>query len=157
MMAFFMVMRIMGMDEGVKDMVEGYFSNPVGFKKSFSGGRNILSQGNSLQSMEVRNNFIIRRRGEEAALQQVADAIEGALLDSELAGAGDARVELVMTRQGLRIEMMEGVEGEIYFDKSSAQLKPERRRWSAYRRGSRVRPYHRGRAHAREGRSGVLR
>lgn len=107
--------------------------------------------------MEVRNNFIIRRREEEAALQQVADAIEGALMDSELAGAGDARVELVMTTQGLRIEMMEGVEGEIYFDKSSAQLKPERRRWSAYRRGSRVRPHHRGRAHAREGWSRVLR
>ena len=30
MMAFFLVMWIMGMEEGVRDVVEGYFSNPVG-------------------------------------------------------------------------------------------------------------------------------
>ena len=94
MMAFFMVMWIMNMDEGVKEMVEGYFSNPVGFKKSFSGGRNILSQGNSLMSMEVRNNFIIKRREEEETLKQTAQAIEGALQESGLAEGADAVVEV---------------------------------------------------------------
>ena len=62
MMAFFMVMWIMGMDEGVKDIVEGYFSNPVGYKKGCSGGRNILSQGNSIVSMEVRQSSVVQRR-----------------------------------------------------------------------------------------------
>ncbi|MFN5202555.1 MAG: flagellar motor protein MotB, partial [Gemmatimonas sp.] len=33
MMAFFMVMWILGMDEKTKQAVEGYFSNPVGYKK----------------------------------------------------------------------------------------------------------------------------
>ena len=37
MMAFFMVMWIMGMDEGTKNMVQGYFQNPVGFKRGYSG------------------------------------------------------------------------------------------------------------------------
>lgn len=127
MMAFFMVMWIMNMDEGVKDMVEGYFSNPVGFKKSFSGGRNILSQGNSLMTMEVRNNFIIKRREEEETLRETAEAIEGALLDSGLAEGTNAMVEIVVSDQGLRIEMMETGAGEIFFDQSSAQLKPQLR------------------------------
>ena len=127
MMAFFMVMWIMNMDEGVKELVEGYFSNPVGFKKSFSGGRNILSQGNSLMSMEVRDNFIIKRREEEQELRQAAEAIESALVDGGLAEGANAVVEVVVTDQGLRIEMMETGEGETFFDKSSAELKPQLR------------------------------
>jgi chemotaxis protein MotB len=32
MMAFFMVMWILGMDDKTKQAVEGYFANPVGYK-----------------------------------------------------------------------------------------------------------------------------
>jgi chemotaxis protein MotB len=35
MMAFFMVMWLLSMDQKMKDAIEGYFSNPVGFKKGF--------------------------------------------------------------------------------------------------------------------------
>ncbi len=34
MMAFFLVMWLLGMSQEVKDLVQGYFSNPVGFKKA---------------------------------------------------------------------------------------------------------------------------
>ena len=38
MMAFFMVMWILGMDDKVKQAVEGYFSNPVGYKRGYGAG-----------------------------------------------------------------------------------------------------------------------
>src|SRR5690606_34843746 len=47
MMAFFMVMWIVGMETDVKELVQGYFSNPVGFKKSYAVGDNPLGSGAS--------------------------------------------------------------------------------------------------------------
>jgi chemotaxis protein MotB len=38
MMAFFMVMWILGMDDQTKKAIEGYFSSPVGYKKGYSSG-----------------------------------------------------------------------------------------------------------------------
>jgi chemotaxis protein MotB len=125
MMAFFMVMWIMSMDAGVKDMVQGYFQNPVGFKRSFSGGRNILSQGNSITNLEVRRTVILkRRREEEARLQAAASAIRAEINESGLMEGLSAAVEVVVTDDGLRVEMMETGRGETFFDKSSASLKP---------------------------------
>ncbi len=125
MMAFFMVMWIMSMDEGVKDMVQGYFQNPVGFKRSFSGGRNILSQGNSITNLEVRRTVILKRRHEEEArLQAAASAIRAEIDRSGLMEGLNAAVEVVVTDDGLRVEMMETGRGQTFFDRASASLKP---------------------------------
>ena len=47
MMAFFMVMWILGMDQTLKNSIEGYFSNPIGFKKGYSAGKSPVSSGSS--------------------------------------------------------------------------------------------------------------
>jgi chemotaxis protein MotB len=39
MMAFFMVMWILGMDDQTKSAIEGYFSNPVGRRRSAGHAR----------------------------------------------------------------------------------------------------------------------
>ena len=124
MMAFFMVMWIMGMDEGVKNMVQGYFLNPVGFEKGYSGGRNLLSQGNSIMNRADRSVLVMHRWEEEQLLHDVASKIRESLdLDTLTSGLG-AEVEFTMTEDGLRIEMMETAEGETFFESSSAELKP---------------------------------
>ena len=122
MMAFFMVMWIMGMDDGVKNMVQGYFQNPVGFKRSFSGGRNPLSAGNALVHMNLQD-VIILRRNEEDRLEATAAQIEMRLGQLDAEGL-DASVEVVVTHQGLRIEIMETGSGETFFDQGSWTLKP---------------------------------
>ena len=125
MMAFFLVMWIMGMDQGVKDIVQGYFNNPIGFKRSFSGGKNILSQGNSITNLDVRRNVILeRRQAEEARLGEIGEAIEAALAATGIDPAAGASVQVVVTDQGLRIEMMETNEGHVFFDAASARLQP---------------------------------
>ena len=44
MMAFFLVMWIVGMDDNAKNVIEGYFSNPVGYKKGYSAGGTVLGE-----------------------------------------------------------------------------------------------------------------
>ena len=61
MTAFFLIMWIMGMDQGVKGLVQGYFANPVGIRQSFSRGTNPISAGSSPVDVELRTTT--RRRG----------------------------------------------------------------------------------------------
>ena len=101
MMAFFLVMWIMSMDEGVKDMVQGYFQNPVGFKKTFSGGTNPLSAGNFITNLDVKRSVILNRRQQEEGFEVAAEEIQAFLAsDSVMAGLA-AEVEVVITEEGL--------------------------------------------------------
>jgi chemotaxis protein MotB len=124
MMAFFLVMWIMSMDQGVKDLVQGYFQNPVGFKRTFSGGTNPLSAGNSITNMEIKRTVILNRRQQEKKFEAAAQEIRGRLQDEGLMKGLDADVQIVITDEGLRIELMETGAGDVFFDKASAQLKP---------------------------------
>src|ERR1044071_10369056 len=62
MMAFFMVMWILGMDQKLKESIEGYFANPVGFKKGYSGGKSPLSSGLSPGQVQTQPVQLIARR-----------------------------------------------------------------------------------------------
>jgi chemotaxis protein MotB len=124
MMAFFMVMWILGMDQGVKDMVEGYFSNPVGFQRAFSGGSNPVSRGSSPTDMDPRRVRLVSRERQRLRFEQAAEEIKGKMEEAGLVTGQAASVEIVVTEQGLRIELMETGEGEVFFDKASASLKP---------------------------------
>lgn len=124
MMAFFLVMWIVSMDEGVKDMVQGYFQNPVGFKKTFSGGTNPMAAGNFITNLEVKRTVILNRRLQEKRFNEAADEIHTKLeADSLLAGM-NAEVEIVVTEEGLRIELMETAGDGAFFERASANLKP---------------------------------
>src|SRR3569832_2092491 len=68
MMAFFMVMWILGMDQNLRNSVEGYFSNPVGFKKGYTAGKSPLSSGNSPGQVQQTPLRLVSRKIEEEAL-----------------------------------------------------------------------------------------
>lgn len=124
MMAFFLVMWIMGMDEGVRNMVQGYFTNPVGFRRAFSGGANPLSVGSSPMSADVQGLMVLSRRDQQQAFEDVAGQIKDKLSRKGLLEDLGADVEIVVTDEGLRIELMETGEEEILFSSGSAELKP---------------------------------
>ena len=122
MMAFFMVMWILGMDEGMKEMVQGYFQNPVGFKRSFSGGRNPLSSGNFIVDLQSKRTVIINRREQERRFEEAATHILERLEEGGLLQGLEAEVEISISDDGLRIELMEtGGEG-MFFGSGSAEL-----------------------------------
>ena len=123
MMAFFMVMWILGMDQKLKESIEGYFSNPVGFKKGYSAGSTPLSSGNSPATAETTPLKLISRRGEERELEEMGGRIKSKLKEAGLTAIGD-RIEIIRTTTGLRIELAEGVNGQEFFAMASAQMTP---------------------------------
>jgi chemotaxis protein MotB len=124
MMAFFLVMWIMSMDQGVKDLVQGYFQNPVGFKRTFSGGTNPLAAGNFVKNMDIKRTVILNRRQQEERFKSAAAEIQDRIDQQGIMNGLDAEVEIVVTDEGLRIELMETGRGEVFFDKASSLLKP---------------------------------
>lgn len=124
MMVFFLVMWIVGMEAGVRDLIEGYFTNPVGFKRMYGSGQNILAVGSSPVQTDVRRlSLLIReyqRERFERAQQRIYDRI-GA--HPELAGL-QAQVEVMITDQGLRIELLEEEGGEPFFGLGSSAILP---------------------------------
>lgn len=123
MMAFFMVMWILGMDENLKRAIEGYFSNPIGFKKGYSGGNSPLASGSSPASIRREAVEIAAREMQAQRFDRVANALRSRLDSIAKVGTLAVRVEIVITSDGLRIELVEDDAGETFFPFGSADMK----------------------------------
>ncbi|HVX41895.1 MAG TPA: flagellar motor protein MotB [Gemmatimonadaceae bacterium] len=121
MMAFFMVMWIIGMDQHVRDSIEGYFANPIGYKKGYTAGRSPLSSGMSPMSVSTTPLRLIARDEERAQLDSMGGRIKSRLKEAGLTAIGD-RVEIVETSTGLRIELADGDHGQDFFPMASATM-----------------------------------
>jgi chemotaxis protein MotB len=124
MMAFFMVMWILGMDENLRKAVEGYFSNPVGFKKGYSAGASPLSSGASPASIKRDAIELATRKYQQAQFASASTQIKQRVDSLTLAGGLKARVEVTVTSEGLRIELIEDANGDTFFPFGSADMKP---------------------------------
>jgi chemotaxis protein MotB len=123
MMAFFMVMWILGMDENVKQAVEGYFSNPVGYKKGFGAGASPIGSGASPARAASGQVRLLVRAAEGQRMAAVARAVEKAVAgDGSLKKLG-AKVEVKVGKDGLRIELVESGSGDVYFPVGSSSMK----------------------------------
>ncbi|MGZ8457391.1 MAG: flagellar motor protein MotB [Gemmatirosa sp.] len=123
MMAFFMVMWILGMDDKVKQAIEGYFSNPVGYKKGASAGASPISSGSS--PMKAANNQVkmIVRSAEQRRFGELAAELKKVLDNHAQLKKLNAKVDVVVTKDGLRIELIESGSGEVFFPVGSSQMK----------------------------------
>lgn len=124
MMAFFMVMWLLSMDQKMKDAIEGYFSNPVGFKKGFSAGTNVTSNGNSPAGEQKPPLRMMIHSAEEKRFTQVANDLRNRINGTAELKMIGAHVEAVNTKAGLRIELIESGNGQTFFENGSAQMKP---------------------------------
>ena len=125
MMAFFMVMWIIGMDQATKSAIEGYFQNPIGFQQGAASTMNMIELGSAPKPpSSIMPVQVVARQIEEQRFRDIGEKIQ-AKLEGE-AGLGDlaAQVEIVMTDQGLRIELVESEDGETFFEAASSTLKP---------------------------------
>jgi chemotaxis protein MotB len=124
MMAFFMVMWILGMDEKTKQAIEGYFSNPIGYKKGYSAGSSPISSGSSPSKVQTNQLRLIVRTQETQKFGSLAAQIRRVLGENAQLKSLGARVEVVVTKEGLRIELIESGRGDIFFALGSSQVKP---------------------------------
>jgi len=124
MMAFFMVMWIMGMDPTTKDSIQGYFQNPVGFKKGFGAGQNPLSSGNALRHEGPRTVAVAPREAQRNRFQETADRIRERIeQDVQLTGLS-GNFEITVTNEGMRIEMTDAGSSDAFFALGSAVPRP---------------------------------
>ncbi len=104
MMAFFMVMWLMGSSEKVKSAVSGYFRDPQGFKKQSGTG----VTGDGEQITISKDDMPALKDKIQSAMKQLPDFKQ--IRD---------HVSMTVTGEGLRIELMEK-EGGMFFQSGSA-------------------------------------
>ena len=122
MMAFFMVMWILGMDQQLRQAIEGYFSNPVGYKKGYSGGATPISSGASPATVKTNAVFLASREYQRKRFDEVASELKSKVDSVAQVGKLRAKVEIIVTDAGLRIELIEDGTGDALFPIGSAQL-----------------------------------
>ena len=127
MMAFFMVLWIMGMEAGAKELMQGYFQNPVGFKKGYGGGTNPLSIGNAPQNLDVKRIALMARDGQRTRFVEAIDQMRLRLETMPELDALKDQIEFVVTNEGLRIELLDGSTQEMFFASGSATMLPRAR------------------------------
>ncbi len=126
MMAFFLVMWLVSQDEPVKQAVQNYFQDPAGFMKG--KGQGVMKNGKSpvdSPSKGVKDVSSILER-ERKILVSMSQKIQESLEEMpELKGLMDY-VEIEITQEGLRIQLIDGSNDEEsnFFDLGSAKLKP---------------------------------
>lgn len=123
MMAFFMVMWILGMDDKTKQAIEGYFANPVGYKKGYGAGSSPLSTGTAPTNVQKTPLRMIVRSTEQRTFEQLKNAILEKVASNDSLKSLKALVDVQVTNDGLRIELVETGSGDVYFPTGSAKMK----------------------------------
>ncbi len=123
MMAFFMVMWILGMDDQTKQAIEGYFANPVGYKKGYGAGSSPISTGSAISNVQKTQLRMIVRSTEQRTFEQLRTSILDKLAASDSLKRLNAVVDVQVTNDGLRIELVESGEGDVYFPIGSSKMK----------------------------------
>jgi chemotaxis protein MotB len=121
MFALFLVMWIVNQSTDIRSAVAGYFQDPLGRADEFGSS---IMPGEGAQSSTVRpltpSEVMDMRRNRLGALAQ---NLEGQLdKDTDLGDARD-KIEIQMTADGLRIQLLEDSTG-VFFDTGSAVPNP---------------------------------
>lgn len=130
MMAFFLVMWIVGLSKPQRDAIAAYFRSPSGFMKTAHGGKSPMSRteeksrnGKPAPLIPLDGGHADVAAAMEAQFKAVAEAILKELTKTpEFRGLRDS-VQVHLTNEGLRIELMEKT-SSLFFDTGSAKLKP---------------------------------
>jgi chemotaxis protein MotB len=123
MMAFFLVMWLVGQSPQVKAAVAGYFRDPGVFETTRGGG---VLPGGTEGLTETGATPTVPDSVEEAreVLERAAENLRQALARVPALKALEDRIEITVTAEGLRIELLENAQNS-FFAVGSAQLLPE--------------------------------
>ena len=130
MKAFFLVMWLVGQSPSVKHSVAGYFREPGVFDYEHSrgmipGGTPGVEPGRS--PADTASEAEGRLKHEEDVLKQAAEHVRQKLAEMPNISSLREQIELTLTSEGLRIELVERA-GSSFFDSGSAALLGESER-----------------------------
>ncbi|MHB1297451.1 MAG: flagellar motor protein MotB [Gemmatimonadaceae bacterium] len=119
MMAFFLVMWLVGLDDETRRAIEQYFSHPIGYHSGSSSGDSPIATGPSPAAAGDARFRMIVRSSEERAFRDAATRLN-TQLDSLSGALSKISVEVTVGDDGLRIELIESGAGDTYFPRGSA-------------------------------------
>ncbi|MBP7779393.1 MAG: OmpA family protein [Acidobacteria bacterium] len=130
MMAFFLVMWLVGASPDVKKSVAGYFRDPgaFDFEKStglMAGGMTGIDEGRAPETLTMPDAAALTV--ERKRMEQAAEHIRDSLADAGGLEALRDQIAFSVTEEGLRIELLEK-DGSSFFDSGSAILRGESER-----------------------------
>ena len=117
MMALFIVLWIVGQSTNVKQAISAYFKDPGVFESGRGG--NIL-HGSRGSAPVPTSNISAEIEKLKAEAKKLEEAIKG---NADLEKFKD-KIEITVTKEGLRIELLENSAG-LFFDVGSAKPKPD--------------------------------
>ena len=126
MMAFFLVMWLVAQSNAVKAAVAGYFTDPgiFDYQKSNSpiaGGESGIDP-DAPPKIRTSDSKVVVGVGDAKALEQMAGQIRQMLEETPEFKGLQKQIEIQMTSDGLRIELLEGDEG-TFFDSGSSHVR----------------------------------
>jgi chemotaxis protein MotB len=113
MMALFIVLWLMGSSEKVKKAVAGYFQDPKGTASLLGTTMSGTGEG-TLEALSADN---LKK------LQELKEKLEKEIQSKKDLEKLSKQIEITITSEGLRIELIEGKDGTFY-QSGSAQLSP---------------------------------
>jgi chemotaxis protein MotB len=123
MMAFFLVMWIMGQSKEVKGAVAGYFRDPGAFETV--RGEGVLEGGRSMETAPmVSPEAAAGMAAEQTALAAAAERIRQELLKAQNLAELRDQIEFKLTAEGLRIDLVDRA-GSSFFDSGRSVLRGE--------------------------------
>ncbi len=110
MLAFFIVMWLLNQSEEIQKAVAGYFQDPIGFMSEQGG------MGPVVLPVDLSGE-------ERSAFQMAKEDLEGKIAQVPELAELQQNIEITITGEGLRIELVEG-EGSLFFDVASVDPTP---------------------------------
>lgn len=128
MMAFFLVMWILGLSQDTRKAIAAYFNDPTGMMRTGAGGANPTSDGRQmlkgLPTIMPSHAALLKSKAEREQFKAAKFALEQMLKKKPEFSSFRKYVEIALTREGLRIELLDGEKG-LFFESGSAVLKPQ--------------------------------
>jgi chemotaxis protein MotB len=126
MMAFFLVMWILGMSSNDRKAIAAYFNDPTGFMKTMGGGQNPMmpwrQAPTGAASLLPGMQALLSDRSDNESLKRAKTALKKMLSSRPEFRELRKHIEVTITAEGLRIELLEDGKGPLFFRTGSAQL-----------------------------------
>ncbi len=129
MMAFFLVMWIVGLNDNAKAAVAAYFRDPIGFMKAVQAGEDPFSIGKGVGKAVIKPEKPPSRGklDEKTLFNKTKDILEQELHNDPVLRNLEKYVKIEVANEGLRIDFVDA-SVSMFFDSGSAEIKPEFRR-----------------------------
>lgn len=122
MMAFFLVMWIIGLNQNIKEAIAGYFRDPAKFMEAVMKGNAPFTVAAASKLKDLQN--IPRPNTQEIqGLAKAKQSIEKIVANTPEFKSLRHYIDIKLVDEGLRIDLLE-VKESLFFDSASARVKP---------------------------------